>query len=626
MTSATAATQPPGAPEPLRAALVGALGVVYGDIGTSPLYAFRACFQGFGLEPTEANVLGILSLVFWALILVVSVKYLLLVLRADHKGEGGVLALMTLATQGSRRRLALMFGLLGAGLIYGDSMLTPAVSVLSALEGLQVAAPKTAKAIVPLALLILILLFAVQRYGTAKIGRAFGPVMIVWFLCIAALGTHWIIQNPRVMLAVDPMRGFDFLRVGGLSAFRVLGGVFLVVTGAEALYADMGHFGRRPIRLGWFACVLPSLVLSYFGQGALVLQRSADASHPFFEMAPSWGLYPLIALATLATVIASQGVISGAFSLTYQAQQLGFLPHFTNNHYAARRMGQVYIPFVNGALFVSTLFLVVSFRSSQQLAGAYGVAVSGTMVLTSLLVFVYVRAVLGWRGFRAALVVGMFLVVDLCFLGSNLTRFVQGGWIPILVGVIVFVIMTTWQHGRELLTQRRRADLLDIAALSRRVEDSPPYRAPGTAVFFSKDATGIPASLIDNLERNHVLHQRVILLTLVIEEVPRVPSADRLEIESLPLGITRVIGHYGFMQTPNIPVLLDEAKQHDDLLELNDATYFIARETLVVTNAKGMQVWRKRIFQFLSLSQSDPTQRFQLPTKRVVELGDQIKL
>ncbi|MGB5811141.1 MAG: KUP/HAK/KT family potassium transporter, partial [Polyangiales bacterium] len=544
---------------------------------------------------------------------------------------GGILALMTLATQGPRKRgsafyIAIALGLLGAGLLFGDGILTPAVSVLSAVEGLEVASPRTQTFIVPITIAVLVALFAVQRRGTQKIGRAYGPLMIVWFASITLLGGYWIARHPSIVRAVDPRHAVRFLASGGLPSFRALGGVFLVLTGAEALYADMGHFGRRPIRMGWFAIVLPALVINYFGQGALVLERGTDAGHPFFDMAPAWALYPLIGLATIATVIASQAVISGVFSLTYQAQQLGFLPHWVTRHYSAERQGQVYIPFVNWALFVATSFLAISFRSSQALAGAYGVAVSGTMVLTSLLAFVYLLRVRQWNVVQVLLTVGAFLALEVLFLGANLTRFIDGGWIPIFVGLLVFTAMTTWHRGRTLLAERRRNALTDVDTLVQRVHDHPPYRPPGTAVFVSKDPTGVPGTLLDNLERNDVLHERIILVTVIIEEVPRVPSSGRITLETLPLGITRVVGHYGFAQTPNIPALLDSAAREGDGFDLERATYFIARETVVVTDAKGMAVWRKRVFEFLNRSERDPTQRFQLPTKRVVELGDQVTL
>ena len=615
-------------PNALAVVVLGALGVVYGDIGTSPLYAFRVCFSGFGLEATEDHVLGVLSLILWSLIFLISIKYLLLVLRADLRGEGGVLALMTLAMRGGGRGGpgVVVLGLLGAGLLYGDSMLTPAVSVLSAVEGLEVAAPELERFVVPAAIAILVVVFTMQRHGTARIGRAYGPVMLIWFLSIAALGIYWIVGDSRVLVAANPAYGLRFLADGGFAGFQVLGGVFLVLTGGEALYADMGHFGRRPIRLGWFTLVLPALLLNYFGQGALMLRSASEASHPFFEMAPRWGLYPLIVLASAATVVASQAVISGAFSLTYQAGRLGYLPHFNSVHYAAERRGQVYIPSVNWMLFVATVFLVIGFRSSGRLAGAYGVAVSGAMVITSLLIFLYVRRALRWNIVVATILSGAFLTVDLLFLGANLTRFLEGGWVPIMVGVGVFVLMSTWRRGRELLRQRRRAHLINADEFLEGLAKEPPFRAPGTAVFISKDATGIPATLIDNLNRNHVLHERVVLLTLVTKELPRIPQSERLEITQLPLRATRIIGNYGFMQTPNIPALLNEAKKLGEDIDLDDATYFIDRDTLVITPAKGMAVWRKRLFRFLTLSARDPTQRFQIPADRVIEIGDQIKL
>lgn len=610
--------------------MLGALGVVYGDIGTSPLYAFRACFTTFGLNTTADNVFGVLSLMFWSFTVLVSIKYVILLLRADLKGEGGILALMTLATQGPKKRgssfvVAISLGLLGAGLLFGDGILTPAVSVLSAVEGLEVATPRMRKFIVPISIGILLALFAVQRRGTQKIGRAYGPLMVLWFVCIAVLGGFWIAKHPSIVEAVDPRHAWRFLQRGGASSFRAMGGVFLVMTGAEALYAGMGHFGRRPIRVGWFGFVFPSLMINYFGQGALVLSAGRSV-HPFFDLAPSWGLYPLVALATIATIIASQAVISSVFSLTYQAQQLGFLPHLTTKHYAADRPGQVYVPFVNWALFLATSFLAISFRSSEALAGAYGVAVSATMVLTSLLAFVYLLRTRGWNVAQTTLVVVVFLSLELLFLSANLTRFIEGGWIPIFIGLIVFLAMSTWYEGRALLTQKRRASLIDAEAFANQVEERQPYRPRGTAVFVSKDPTGIPQTLIENLQRNDVLHEHTVLATVVIEEVPRVPSNERLNVEELPLNMTRVVGHYGYVQTPNIPALLNEARQDGDGLDLTDATYFVARETIVVTQAKGMPVWRKRFFEFLSRSERDPTQRFQLPTKRVIELGDQITL
>ena len=612
--------------------VMGTLGVVYGDIGTSPLYAFRVCLSAFQLKVNEANTLGVLSLIFWSLIFQISVKYLMLVLRADLKGEGGILALTTLATRQKQSKVAhapviLLIGLLGSGLFLGDSMLTPAVSVLSAIEGIKIVAPKFENFVLPTSIAILTAFFVIQRLGTAKISRAYGPIMVIWFLCIAVLGGFWVLQYPKILAAINPVHSFNLLTHNGFTGWQVLGGIFLVLTGGEALYADLGHFGRKPIQISWFSFVLPALLLNYFGQGAWFLyqSQSSHVTQPFFQMAPYWSLYPLIILATLVTIIASQAVVSGAFSMVYQAQRLGFLPHLNNHHYAEERIGQVYTPIVNWSLCAASILLVVGFRTSSNLVDAYGIAVSGVMLITSILIFVYVRTSLRWNIVTSIVCTGTFLFMDMMFLGANLTRILRGGWVPIFLGVGFFLTMSTWQHGRRLLRQRRREHLIDAEEFLTGISAKSPFRVPGTAVFLSKETTGIPSTLINNLEHNHVLHERIILLTLVTHEVPRVPVLERLHIEQLPLNVTRIIGHYGFMQQPNIPSLIADANRYVGDVDLDSAIYFINRDTFVLTPAKGMAMWRKRLFHFLMLSQRNPIQRFQLPTKRVIELGNQIK-
>jgi len=542
-----------------------ALGIVYGDIGTSPLYAVRESFlPSHGLAVTPANVLGVLSLIFWSLIVVISIKYLVFVLRADNRGEGGILALAALCTpmgirqRGGRRGL-IMLGLFGTALLYGDGAITPAISVLSAVEGLEVATPFFEPYIIPITIVILVLLFAAQRQGTARVGRVFGPVTLLWFATLAVLGIRQILQEPGVLAAASPVHGFSFFVENGWRGFVVLGSVFLVVTGGEALYADMGHFGRRPIRVAWFVVVLPALLLNYFGQGALLIHSPTAAENPFYRMAPSWALYPVVGIATAATVIASQALISGAFSLTMQAVQLGYLPRVAIDHTSAREFGQIYIPGVNWALMVACIGLVLGFRSSSNLAAAYGVAVTTTMVITAVLLFVVARERWRWSLPLAALMAGFFLAIDVAFWAANLIKIPHGGWFPLVVGAVIFGLMTTWQRGRGILTDRIGAGLLPAELFLRDIEAKAPPRVPGTAVFMYSNPAATPPAL-HNLKHNKVLHERVVFLAVETGEAPHVEAENRARIEDLGVGFYRVRLSYGFMDEPNVPAALAALK------------------------------------------------------------------
>ncbi len=611
-----------------------ALGVVYGDIGTSPLYALRACFFGdTPLAVTHENVLGVLSLIFWALLVVISVKYLLFVMRADNRGEGGILALLALLDPCRRRTgwscaIVVILGIFGAALLYGDGMITPAISVLSAVEGLAVATPALQPTVIPLTIVVLIALFAFQQQGTEKVGRVFGPIMVFWFIVLSILGIHAIIGNPTVLHALNPLHAIRFLMSNGHTGYLVLGGVFLVVTGGEALYADMGHFGVAPIRLGWFALVLPALLLNYFGQGAVVLSHPNEAVHPFYNLVPGWAVYPMVALATVVTVIASQAVISGAFSLTRQAVQLGYSPRIAIVQTSAEEIGQIYIPKVNWALMVATITLVIGFGSSTALTAAYGVAVSLTMVITTVLVFFVM-----WRRWRwHPLIVGglslLFLVVDSTFLGANLYKIADGGWLPLTVGGSVLFLMLTWRRGHDLLEERIRERSLSLSRLVTDIRDSGVLRIPGTAVFLSGGGDGAPVPLLHHLKLNQVLHRTAIILTAMTEEVPRVPAARRLTVESLGSGFYRMYVRYGFMQTPNIPVAIRLCHDFNliDEIEPDNVTYYLGRNTLLPMESRGgMRLMRKRLFSFISSNSMAASAYYQLPPGRTIELGVQIE-
>ncbi|HLL45301.1 MAG TPA: potassium transporter Kup [Longimicrobiaceae bacterium] len=611
---------------------LAALGVVYGDIGTSPLYAMREAFrEETGIAATQANVLGILSLIFWALILVISIKYLWFVMQADNRGEGGMIALTALVaplrTSTKVRSGALvLIGLFGAALLYGDSMITPAISVLSAVEGLEVATPLFQPYILPITITILVGIFAVQSRGTAGIGKVFGPVTLLWFLTLGALGLAEVLRHPDVLLSVNPLYGAEFFARNGSAGFFVLGSVFLVVTGGEALYADMGHFGRRPIRMTWFGVVLPMLMLNYFGQGALIINEPEAVEHPFFLLAPDWALYPLVALATAATVIASQAVISGAFSLTRQAVQLGYLPRLTIEHTSERQIGQIYVPAVNWALMAACIGLVLGFQESSRLAAAYGVAVTTDMVFTTILFSAVARSKWGWSWLRVGSLAAFFLVVDLAFWGANIVKIPAGGWFPLVVAGLIFTLMTTWKKGRQILAARLHATTLPFDFFMKDVEMNPPTRVPGTSVFMYGNTDGTPPALLHNLIHNKVLHERVVLLTVETAEIPVVAEEDRTEVITLGTGFYRVILRYGFTEDPDIPAALSSIGDAGLVLKPMETSYFLGRETLIPSKNPGMAIWREHIFWIMSRNARSATSYYGLPPNRVVELGAQIEL
>ncbi|HSH93101.1 MAG TPA: potassium transporter Kup [Roseimicrobium sp.] len=622
----------------LAALTVSALGVVYGDIGTSPLYALRECFhmagteRGHAVSPTPENVLGVLSLIFWSLILIVSCKYLGMVMRANNRGEGGILALMSIAfpdrnkqVTGSRAVLIGM-GVFGAALLYGDGMITPAISVLSAVEGLEVATPLFRPYILPITVGILVGLFAVQRFGTGNVGRIFGPITFIWFVVIAVLGGASIAQTPTVLWAVNPLLGLNFLAINGQTGFVVLGAVFLVVTGGEALYADMGHFGIRPIRLAWFTIVLPALFINYLGQGALLLRDPLAVENPFYLLAPKWALYPLVLLATMATVIASQALITGAFSLTMQAVQLGYLPRLAIKHTSSMQRGQVYLPHVNWALMLACIGLVLGFRSSSNLAAAYGIAVTMTMLITTLLFYYAAQRLWNWSPRRALAACSAFVLLEFAFFGANLLKVAHGGWFPLVIGAAIFTVMATWKKGRRVLWQRLQSSSLPREMFIEDVQNNPPTRVPGTAVFLAGNPNGTPVALLHNVKHNKVLHERNILLTVVTDDVPQVDSDERIQVEKLPANFWRVVCHYGFMEEPNIQTDLESCEFDGKKLNLNKTTFFLSRETIIPTEAPTMARWRKALFAILSRNALPATGFFQLPANRVVELGTQIEL
>jgi KUP system potassium uptake protein len=625
------------APTGKRLALLslGALGVVYGDIGTSPLYAIRECFFGeHAIAVSPTNVLGVLSLIFWSLILVISVKYLGFILRADNRGEGGILALMALvhpehspaSVKPRRSWLLIALGLFGAALLYGDGMITPAISVLSAVEGLEVATPVFSSYVIPLTVGVLIGLFLFQRRGTGRVGAVFGPVTLIWFATIALLGVVAIVRAPGVLAAVLPTHAWRFFAENGSRGFLVLGAVFLVVTGGEALYADMGHFGTRPIRLTWFAVVLPALLLNYFGQGALLLVDPMAAHQPFYRLAPSWALYPLVVLATAATVIASQAVISGAFSLTMQAVQLGYVPRLLIRHTSAREMGQIYLPQLNTVLMLSTIGLVLGFESSTRLAAAYGVAVTTTMVITTILFYAVARELWGWPRWAIGLLCAGFLAVDLSFFGASVIKIEHGGWFPLLVAAGVFTLLTTWRRGRQILASRLRESSMEVALLLSDGELGKLPRVPGTAIFLTGNPEGVPVALLHNIKHNKVVHEKVVFLTVLNEEEPRIRRSKRVTVEDLGHGFFRVVARYGFMERPAVREILELARPQGVEVDYLEASYFLGRENLIPTERPGMALWRERLFSVMSRNALGPTAYFDLPPNRVVELGAQIEI
>ncbi len=610
-----------------------ALGVVYGDIGTSPLYAIRESFYGpHGIAVTHGNVLGVLSLVFWALVIVVTIKYHIVIIRADNKGEGGVLALMALVN-GSRlarglspRRIMIVLGIFGSALLYADGGLTPAISVLSAVEGLEIATPALATWVIPVTLVILVGLFLLQSRGTARIGAVFGPVMLVWFLTLGVLGLSEIGRQPGVLAAASPYYAVRFFAENVSRGFVVLGAVFLVVTGGEALYADLGHFGHRAIQHAWFGIALPCLLLNYFGQGALLLKDPAAAVNPFYYLAPGWALYPLIALATAATIIASQAVISGAFSLTRQAVQLGYSPRLRIEHTSSRQIGQIYVPTVNWALMLLTCALVLGFRTSSNIAGAYGVALSTLMLITTLMFYVMSREVWRWSFARAALVAGLFLCVDLPFFAANMLKIRYGGWVPLVIAAAIFLLMTTWKRGREILGKRMQEKTVALKMLLADLAAEPPLRVPGTAVFMYGTTDGTPPALVHNLTHNKVLHERVVFLTMVTHDVPHVPAADRVTVKAIGKGFYSVIARYGFMDDPDIEDVLAACQVKSLDISIAGTTFFLGRETLVASDRPGMPQWREQLFAFMSRNALRATAFFKIPADQVFEVGAQVEL
>ncbi|MFN0125255.1 MAG: potassium transporter Kup [Verrucomicrobiales bacterium] len=619
--------------------MVGALGVVFGDIGTSPLYAMKECFDvGHNVHAVSVSanhVLGVLSLIFWSLVLVVAVKYIVFVLRADRNGEGGVLALLSLALGKARPAVVpglVLAGMFGAALLYGDGMITPAISVLSAVEGLKTATGLDQKAVILITVVILTALFSFQRLGTDKVGRVFGPVMVLWFSTIAVLGLSQIVRQPQVLLALSPTSAFNFFLDAGWHGYFVLGSVVLVVTGAESVYADLGHFGARPIRLAWFWMVMPALLLNYFGQAAWLLSHPEAPSDPefspFFMMAPGWARLPLVALATVSTVIASQALISGVYSLTLQANQLGCLPRVSIRHTSAHTRGQIYVPVVNWALMLACIGLVLGFKDSKALAAAYGIAVTMTMIVTTVLLYFAARGHWGWGMARALPLAAVALAVELAFFGANISKIPAGGWFPLVMGSLIFTVMTTWREGRRLILQEQETSALSqedfLASLS---YGKGPVRVPGTAVFMSGSRGRTPVALLHNLKHNKVMHQRVIFLTLVTDNVPYVAREDQVELETLGDDVFRITGHYGFMQEPDVPQLLRRARSlHQFCCDASEATFFLGRETIVPSKQRGMAPWREHLFAFLAKIAQPPSGYFKLPENRVVELGMRVRI
>jgi KUP system potassium uptake protein len=611
---------------------LAALGVVFGDIGTSPLYTLREVFSSshHHIAHSVDNVYGILSLITWSLILIVSIKYIAFIMRADNRGEGGIMALLALASrnaaEGSKKRKRIMLlGILGACMFYADGMITPAISVLSAVEGLQVAAPSLHEFIVPITLVVLFTLFFVQSKGTALVGAFFGPIMLLWFGTLAVLGIVNIAHDATILHALNPAYAVNFFINTPWLAFGALGAVVLAVTGAEALYADMGHFGRFPIRLVWFGFVLPALLLNYFGQGAVILHNSEAIKSPFYFLAPSWALFPLITLATLATVIASQAVITGAFSVSRQALQMGFIPRMLIQHTSESTQGQIYMPRVNWGLMVATMLLVISFGSSDNLAAAYGIAVTGDMIITSLLAAIVFHEIWQWSKWRTGLLVALFLVVDLAFFSANVLKIPDGGWIPLLIGVIIFTLMLTWKTGRTLLYKRLKQDDIQIAPFIESVGLEPLSRVEGTAVFLTPNADGIPRVLLHNIKHNKILHEKIVILTVRFLGYPHTSEDERLIVEKLPHEFYRVIINYGFMDEPDLPRdLLNCYMQGLDLKPM-ETSYFIGKDILITQGRLGMSLWRKKIFAVLFRSAETITNQLKLPPNRVVELGAQVK-
>ncbi|WOK36813.1 potassium transporter Kup [Sphingomonas sp. C3-2] len=621
--------------QPLAKLAVAAIGIVFGDIGTSPIYAFRETFAGHHpLTPDQMHIYGVLSLIFWSMTIVVTIKYVSIIMRADNKGEGGSLALLALINRQSKGTRwsapIVMLGVFATALFYGDSMITPAMSVLSASEGLVTVDPRFGPWVIPIAVTILIGLFWIQAHGTAKVGQLFGPIMMTYFVTLAVFGVMHIVKNPTILMALNPYYAIEFFRIDKFTAFLALGSVVLAVTGAEALYADMGHFGRNPIRLSWLYFVLPGLMLNYLGQGAMILSLSpAEAleaiKNPFFLLAPEALRFPLVILAMLATVIASQAVISGAFSLTHQAIQLGFIPRLRILHTSASAAGQIYIPVINWFLMVMVLLLVLFFGSSSNLAAAYGIAVTGAMFIDTCLLAVVLFSLWRWNKFVAALVLAIFFIVDITYFAANLTKVPDGGWFPLLIGLVAFTLLTTWAKGRELMLDRMREAAMPVAVFVNSAANSA-TRVPGTAVFMTSTADGVPHALLHNLKHNKVLHERVILLTVKIEDVPFVKTGERCGLKDLGHGFHRVVIRYGFMEEPDVPAALKLVTGCGPEFKMMDTSFFLARQTLLPSSRPGMAVWREKLFAWMLRNAESAMEFFRLPTNRVVELGSQVEI
>jgi len=610
---------------------MGAIGVVYGDIGTSPLYTFRECLNSLSLAPDHANTLGVLSLIFWTIAVVVTLKYVLIVMRADNNGEGGTLALLALVLRspacGARASAVLLVaGMLGASLFYGDGMITPAISVLSAVEGLELVTPRFKAYVIPATVAILIALFAVQRRGTAQVSAWFGPVMTLWFVLIGVLGISGILRAPAVLAAVNPWYGIEFAIHHGTGMVVTLGAVVLAVTGAEALYADMGHFGPGPIKAAWYVLVWPALVLNYFGQGALLLTDPAAVKNPFFLIGPAWSLLPMVILATVATVIASQAVITGAFSMTAQALQLGFVPRLEIVHTSAEERGQIFVPWINWSICLAVIGLVIGFQTSSNMAAAYGIAVTGTMLATTMMMYFLARHAWGWGLPRIVAVVGAMFCVDLVFFLANTMKVVEGGWFPLLVAAVLFTVMSTWRKGRLLLYKRLYPEIIPLDAFVKSLEIDPPERVEGTAVFLTAHAHGVPHALLHNLKHNKVLHQRVIILNIVTTNTPRVTEESRAEIVPIGAEFYRLTARFGFMEIPDVPRLLDSCRKLGFEWEEMETSFFLNRQRVIPTSREGMAMWRERLYAAMVRNSANATDFFRIPPNRVIELGSRVEL
>jgi KUP system potassium uptake protein len=616
----------------IRGLVVGAIGVVFGDLGTSPLYTMKEAFYGpHGMPVGTLNILGILSLVTWTLVMVVAVKYVSFIMRADNKGEGGIMAMMALAQRATRgyprtRKLVVLFAILGAALFYGDGVITPSMTVLSAIEGLQVTAPALSNYVVPLTVLVLIALFWVQKHGTERVGSVFGPVMSLWFAVIGAIGAWNIFKHPLVLRALDPWYAVQFFIHHGWGGFLALGAVVLCVTGAEALYTDMGHFGRRPIRIAWFVFVMPGLLLNYFGQAALLLHHPAAAQNPFYLAIPEWGRLPMIVLATAAAVIASQAVISGAFSITRPAIQLGFIPRMQVVHTSTEAIGQIYLPWVNRLLLITVVLVVIGFGSSNALAGACGVAVTGTMAIDTTLFLVVARRMWNWGIARIAVVGLVFLIIDLSFFGANTLKIPDGGWFPLVLGVALFAVLTTWRRGRALVMREIKQSGLALEPFIASISEHPPTRVAGTAVFLVSNADAVPHALLHNLKHNKVLHERNVILTGETLEEPFAEPGERVAIEDLKHGFYRVTLRFGFAEDSDVPRRLERCAAKGLGFDMMDTTFFLSRETIVATERPGMALWRDKLFAFMARNALPATAFFRIPSNRLIELGTQVEI